>query len=81
MEPGDTITYWLSVPQSLVQGPSFQDSYAYLDDWVLGALGEMGIRAWCQPLNDIATDQGKIAGRRRSGSWARTAGRVPFCTT
>lgn len=62
MEPGNTITYSLSVPEALVQGLSFQDSYAYLDDWVLGALGEMGIRAWYQPLNDIATDQGKIAG-------------------
>ncbi|MEV6837127.1 biotin/lipoate A/B protein ligase family protein [Streptomyces sp. NPDC051133] len=62
VEPGNTITYSLSVPESLVQGLSFQDSYAYLDDWVLGALGDMGIRAWYQPLNDIATDQGKIAG-------------------
>lgn len=62
VEPGNTITYSLSVPEALVQGLSFQDSYAYLDDWVLGALGHMGIRAWYQPLNDIATDQGKIAG-------------------
>lgn len=62
VEPGNTITYSLSVPEALVQGLSFQDSYAYLDDWVLGALGDMGITAWYQPLNDIATDQGKIAG-------------------
>ncbi|MFE1294788.1 biotin/lipoate A/B protein ligase family protein [Streptomyces sp. NPDC058733] len=62
VEPGNTITYSLSVPEALVQGLSFQDSYAYLDDWVLGALGDIGIRAWYQPLNDIATDQGKIAG-------------------
>ncbi|MEU3861067.1 lipoate--protein ligase family protein [Streptomyces sp. NPDC028722] len=62
VEPGNTITYSLSVPESLVHGLSFQDSYAYLDDWVLGALGDMGIHAWYQPLNDIATDQGKIAG-------------------
>jgi lipoate-protein ligase A len=62
VEPGNTITYSLSVPEAQVQGLSFQDSYAYLDDWVLGALGDMGIRAWYQPLNDIATDQGKIAG-------------------
>ncbi|MEZ7004416.1 biotin/lipoate A/B protein ligase family protein [Streptomyces sp. AD55] len=62
VEPGNTITYSLSVPESLVQGLSFQDSYAYLDDWVLGALADMGVRAWYQPLNDIATDQGKIAG-------------------
>ncbi|MFF4172455.1 biotin/lipoate A/B protein ligase family protein [Streptomyces sp. NPDC001744] len=62
VEPGNTITYSLSVPDSLVQGLSFADSYAYLDDWVLGALGDMGIKAWYQPLNDIATEAGKIAG-------------------
>ncbi|MFZ4239366.1 lipoate--protein ligase family protein [Streptomyces murinus] len=62
VEPGNTITYSLSVPESLVHGLSFQDSYAYLDDWVLAALADMGIRAWYQPLNDIATEQGKIAG-------------------
>ncbi|MDF6017866.1 biotin/lipoate A/B protein ligase family protein [Streptomyces sp. JH34] len=62
VEPMSTITYSLSVPESLVSGLTFADSYAYLDDWVLGALGDMGIRAWYQPLNDIATDVGKIAG-------------------
>ncbi|WP_055490848.1 biotin/lipoate A/B protein ligase family protein [Streptomyces sp. TP-A0356] len=62
VEPGDTITYSLSVPASLVSGLSFADSYAYLDDWVLGALDDMGVKAWYQPLNDIATDAGKIAG-------------------
>ncbi|MFI1253094.1 biotin/lipoate A/B protein ligase family protein [Streptomyces netropsis] len=62
IEPGNTITYSLSVPDALVQGLSFADSYAYLDDWVLGALNDMGVKAWYQPLNDIATDAGKIAG-------------------
>ncbi|MFF7750740.1 biotin/lipoate A/B protein ligase family protein [Streptomyces sp. NPDC007971] len=62
VEPMSTITYSLSVPESLVSGLSFADSYAYLDDWVLGALADMGITAWYQPLNDIATDAGKIAG-------------------
>ncbi|MER6476215.1 lipoate--protein ligase family protein [Streptomyces filamentosus] len=62
IEPGNTITYSLSVPDALVQGLSFADSYAYLDDWVLGALGDMGVKAWYQPLNDIATEAGKIAG-------------------
>ncbi|TVL93450.1 biotin/lipoate A/B protein ligase family protein [Streptomyces sp. SAJ15] len=62
VEPGNTITYSLHVPESLVSGLSFADSYAYLDDWVLGALGDMGITAWYQPLNDIATESGKIAG-------------------
>ncbi|MFB7629999.1 biotin/lipoate A/B protein ligase family protein [Streptomyces sp. NPDC056149] len=62
VEPGNTITYSLCVPNSLVQGLTFAESYAYLDDWVLGALGDMGIKAWYKPLNDIATEAGKIAG-------------------
>lgn len=62
IEPGNTITYSLSVPGSLVSGLSFADSYAYLDDWVLGALGDMGVKAWYQPLNDITSEAGKIAG-------------------
>ncbi|MEV0275932.1 biotin/lipoate A/B protein ligase family protein [Streptomyces sp. NPDC050610] len=62
VEPRSTITYSLSVPDSLVSGLSFADSYAYLDDWVLAALGDMGIKAWYQPLNDIATEAGKVAG-------------------
>lgn len=62
VEPGNTITYSLYVPQSLVSGLSFADSYAYLDDWVLGALGELGVKAWYQPLNDIATEAGKVGG-------------------
>ncbi|MFD9380099.1 biotin/lipoate A/B protein ligase family protein [Streptomyces sp. NPDC059999] len=62
IEPGNTITYSLSVPDGLVRGLSFADSYAYLDDWVLGALDGMGVKAWYQPLNDIATESGKIAG-------------------
>ena len=62
VEPGNTITYSLYVPDSLVAGMSFAESYAFLDDWVLGALGELGVRAWYRPLNDITSDQGKIGG-------------------
>jgi lipoate-protein ligase A len=62
VEPGNTITYSLYAPGSLVAGMSFAESYAFLDDWVLGALAELGIRAWYQPLNDITSDEGKIAG-------------------
>jgi lipoate-protein ligase A len=62
IEPGNTITYSLYAPASLVAGMSFADSYAFLDDWVLGALGDLGVKAWYQPLNDITSDQGKIAG-------------------
>ncbi|WP_030824433.1 lipoate--protein ligase family protein [Streptomyces hygroscopicus] len=62
VEAENTITYSLSVPASLVSGLSFADSYAYLDDWVLNALSDMGIKAWYQPLNDIASEEGKIGG-------------------
>ncbi len=62
VEPGNTITYSLYVPGSLVDGLSFQRSYAFLDDWVLGALRDVGIDATYVPLNDIASPQGKIGG-------------------
>ncbi len=62
MEHGNAITYSLYLPQSLVDGLSFEDSYSFLDDWVMEALKATGIKAWYQPLNDIATDQGKIGG-------------------
>ncbi len=62
IEPGNTITYSLTVPASLVEGLSFERSYAFLDDWVLGALRELGIEATHVPLNDIASPAGKIAG-------------------
>ena len=62
MEPGNCITYSLVVPVSLVEGLSFEQSYAFLDDWVLGALADVGVKARYVPLNDIASDKGKIAG-------------------
>jgi lipoate-protein ligase A len=62
MEPGNCITYSLVVPGSLVEGLSFVQSYAFLDDWVLAALGEVGVQAHYVPLNDIASAHGKIAG-------------------
>ncbi|WP_028267310.1 lipoyl protein ligase domain-containing protein [Arthrobacter sp. MA-N2] len=62
MEAGNCITYSLYVPQSLVDGISFADSYAFLDAWVMAALEQLGITAFYVPLNDIATEQGKIGG-------------------
>ncbi|MFC7621985.1 biotin/lipoate A/B protein ligase family protein [Microlunatus sp. GCM10028923] len=62
IEPGNTITYSLYVPASLVEGLSFERSYAFLDDWVLGALHGLGIDASYVPLNDIASPAGKIGG-------------------
>ena len=62
IEPGNTITYSLYVPGSLVEGLTFQSSYAFLDDWVLGALADVGVKATYVPINDIASPAGKIAG-------------------
>jgi lipoate-protein ligase A len=71
IEPGNTITYSLYAPESLVAGMSFQESYEFMDAWVIDALQGLGIHAWYQPLNDIASPAGKIAGAaqtRRGGA-------------
>lgn len=71
IEPGNTITYSIYAPLSLVEGMSFQDAYACMDDFVLQALGDLGIKAWYQPLNDMTSDGGKIGGAaqaRRGGA-------------
>ena len=62
MEPGNTITYSLAVPTSLVEGLSFERSYSFLDEWVIEALADIGVDAHFVPLNDIASDRGKIGG-------------------
>jgi lipoate-protein ligase A len=62
IEPGNTITYSICAPLSMVAGLSFQDAYAFMDTWVIDALAALGIEAWYQPLNDIASPLGKIAG-------------------
>ena len=62
IEPGNTITYSIYAPLSMVAGMSFQQAYAHMDAWVIEALAAMGIKAWYQPLNDITSDSGKIAG-------------------
>ncbi len=62
IEPGNTITYSLIAPLSMVDGMTFKESYAHLDTWVIEALRELGIDAWYQPLNDIVSAAGKIAG-------------------
>ena len=62
IEPGNTITYSICAPLSLIKGLSFQQAYAYMDEWVIEALSTLGIKAWYQPLNDITSEGGKIAG-------------------
>lgn len=62
MEAGNCITFSLVVPESLVDGMSYEASYAFLDQWVLRALAEVGVDAHYAGLNDIASPAGKIAG-------------------
>ncbi len=62
MEAGNCITYSLYVPQTLVDGMSFADSYPFLDAWVMQGFADLGVEAFYVPLNDIATPQGKIGG-------------------
>jgi lipoate-protein ligase A len=72
MEKGSVVTYSLYVPIDLVQGMTFAESYAYLDEWAILALQGMGIDASYVPLNDIASPGGKIGGaaQKRLGSGA-----------
>ena len=70
-EPQNTITYSLYVPEELVRGMSFVESYAFLDDWVIRGLRELGIDAFYEPINDITSSKGKIGGAaqtRRQGA-------------
>ncbi|GAB3615830.1 biotin/lipoate A/B protein ligase family protein [Okibacterium endophyticum] len=72
MKRGEVITYSIYVPAELVQGMTFADSYAYLDDWVLTTLQSLGIDAVYKPLNDITSPSGKIGGaaQKRLGNGA-----------
>ncbi|MFM9876536.1 MAG: biotin/lipoate A/B protein ligase family protein [Rhodoglobus sp.] len=72
MEAGSVITYSIYAPTELVQGMSFADSYAFLDEWVIIALRALGIDASYVPLNDIASPTGKIGGaaQKRLGAGA-----------
>lgn len=62
MAAGSIVTYSIYAPVDLVQGMSFADSYAFLDEWAVDALKSLGIEATYVPLNDIASPAGKIGG-------------------
>ncbi|ANR62140.1 biotin/lipoate A/B protein ligase [Corynebacterium glutamicum ZL-6] len=71
MEGGNCITYSLYAPESLVAGLSYEQSYEYLDRWVIAALKTHGVDAWYVPINDITSTGGKIGGaaqKRRGGA-------------
>ncbi|MGO1591961.1 MAG: lipoate--protein ligase family protein [Ancrocorticia sp.] len=69
MEPGNCVTYSLVIPTALVDGLSFAQSYSFLDQWVLEALEKVGVKAHYIPLNDIASEVGKIGGAAQK-RWA-----------
>ena len=69
MEPGNCITYSLVIPTALVEGMSFEQAYPYLDQWVMEVLDKLGIKAKYVPLNDIASEYGKIGGAAQK-RWA-----------
>ena len=69
MEPGNCVTYSLVIPTSLVDGLSFEQSYSFLDQWVMEALEKVGVKARYVPLNDIASEVGKIGGAAQK-RWA-----------
>lgn len=62
VEPGNTITFSVYAPASLVAGMSIVDSYAYLDAWLVDALVELGVAARYEPINDVTSAAGKIGG-------------------
>lgn len=62
MEGGNCVTYSLYVPEEAVRGLSYEESYRYLDQWVLAGLKSLGVEAWYVPINDITSTGGKIGG-------------------
>jgi lipoate-protein ligase A len=77
VRPGASITYSLYVPDRLLAGLSIRESYAFCDSWVVAALRELGADVAYQPLNDIASPQGKVGGAAQ----ARRPGGVLHHTT
>lgn len=76
-EPGGTLTYSLYLPESLVRGLSFVESFRVLDAWAVAALVGLGVPASYRPINDIVSPGGKIAGAAQ----ARRRGAVLHHTT
>ena len=76
-EPDRTITYSMYLPDTLVSGVSFRQSYAILDEWAVRAFGRLGVPASYREINDIISPRGKIAGAAQ----ARRRGFVLHHTT
>ena len=76
-EADRTFTYSLYLPETLVSGISFRQSYAVLDAWAVEALNAIGVPAAYREINDIISPRGKIAGAAQ----ARRRGFVLHHTT
>lgn len=76
-EPGRTITYSMYLPDTVVAGMSFRESYAELDAWAVRAFVALGVPASYREINDIISPRGKIAGAAQ----ARRRGHVLHHTT
>jgi lipoate-protein ligase A len=76
-EASRTITYSLYVPDTVVAGISFRESYAVLDAWAVRAFVALGVPAGYREINDIISPRGKIAGAAQ----ARRRGFVLHHTT
>jgi lipoate-protein ligase A len=77
IEPEGAITWSIYAPEAIVGGMTFPESYAFFDAWVVDALRDLGVDAWYQPLNDIASSGGKVGGAAQ----ARRGGAVLHHTT
>jgi lipoate-protein ligase A len=77
IEPEGAITWSIYAPETLAEGMTFAESYAFFDAWVVDALRGLGVDAWYAPLNDITSIGGKIGGAAQ----ARRAGAVLHHTT
>lgn len=62
VEPGNTITYSLTVPRDFIEGLNSEDAYRLCEAWSIGALRSVGIKAAHAPLNDVVSPAGKIGG-------------------
>jgi lipoate-protein ligase A len=77
VRPDSTITYSLYVPDDMLAGLTIRDSYAFCDSWVVDTLRGLGADVTYQPLNDIASGEGKVGGAAQ----ARRPGGVLHHTT
>lgn len=77
VQPDMTITYSLYLRADMLDGMTIRDSYEFCDRWVVQALRGLGADVTYVPLNDIASNHGKVGGAAQ----ARRPGVVLHHTT